>query len=327
MIKDLCFEVTQKCLNNCVFCSSRSSEREEVFIKFDVFKRTIDFFMANGGIGEISFSGGEPLLHPNILDMIEYCSNLNIRTVLYTSGLVSNDEKFYDANEHVQKILDFYNNQKFTSISRELLAELKKRGLKKIVFDFQGADECTYNKMMGTENGFIHLASSICRATNPELGFETSIHFVPTKLNIATFADLIEIADIAEICELRVLKFVPQGRGFDNREQLQLTNEELKQFVLKHKNCKPKKTELKFGIPLQGENDHLCTAGLDKLDIKFDGTVLPCPAFKELNSAVSKKLPFKEVNIYKNLEDFKFSSQKFYKRPLCGQIYNQESEK
>ena len=37
-----------------MFCSSNS----------DSIKRTIDFFMKNGGIQEISLSGGEPLLHP-----------------------------------------------------------------------------------------------------------------------------------------------------------------------------------------------------------------------------------------------------------------------
>ena len=39
-----------------------------------------------------------------------------------------------------------------------------------------------------------------------------------------------------------------------------------------------------------GDTSHKCNAGLEKLDIKFDGTVLPCPAFKELDIDTMKKL-------------------------------------
>lgn len=34
---------------------------------------------------------------------------------------------------------------------------------------------------------------------------------------------------------------------------------------------------------------HLCTAGTEKLDIKYDGTILPCPAFKEMSVEKMKK--------------------------------------
>ncbi|MEG0799047.1 MAG: hypothetical protein RSG51_01275 [Bacilli bacterium] len=45
MIKDLCFEIIQKCPNNCLFCSSCSSIEKENIISFKVFKETIDHLM------------------------------------------------------------------------------------------------------------------------------------------------------------------------------------------------------------------------------------------------------------------------------------------
>ena len=66
--------------------------------------------MANGGIQEISLSGGEPLLHPNIIDIVKYCHDLSIYTTLYTSGIVRNLNKEYSNNIYYQKILDQYNN-------------------------------------------------------------------------------------------------------------------------------------------------------------------------------------------------------------------------
>lgn len=73
MIKDLCFEVIETCPNNCLFCSSCSSITKNKMIDIDLFKRTIDYLIKKGGIEEISLSGGEPLLHPNIFEMIKYC--------------------------------------------------------------------------------------------------------------------------------------------------------------------------------------------------------------------------------------------------------------
>ena len=87
MVKDLCFEVIEKCLNNCLFCSSNSNCNKKQIIEFKDFKRVIDYFMNTGGILELSISGGEPFLHPDILKMVEYSKSLGIRTVVFTSGV------------------------------------------------------------------------------------------------------------------------------------------------------------------------------------------------------------------------------------------------
>ena len=87
MINDLCFDIIQRYPNNCIFCSSNSDYQKSNTIDFSIIKRTIDFFTANGGIKEISLSGGEPLLHPNIIEIISYCHHLGIYTTLYTSGM------------------------------------------------------------------------------------------------------------------------------------------------------------------------------------------------------------------------------------------------
>lgn len=221
MIKDLCFEIIQKCPNNCIFCSSNSDFQKNNIIDFPTIKRTIDFFMANGGIKEISLSGGEPLLHPNIMRIISYCHSLNIYTTLYTSGIIENSNTEHSGNKYFQKILDQYNNRKFSEISLNMLHQLKQAGLDKIVFDMQASEVDEYNFLMGTENNFTNLLKSMLNVV--KLNFKTSIHFVPNKVNINQFNDVVELAELAGINEVRLLKFVPQGRGRENKEVLQLT--------------------------------------------------------------------------------------------------------
>ena len=108
MVKDLCFEIIEKCLNNCKFCSSNSNSNKSQIIKFEDYKRVIDYFMNNGGIEELSLSGGEPFLHPDIIKMVEYAKSLNIRTVIFTSGVVNGCEV---SDEYKKIIVSEMNNR------------------------------------------------------------------------------------------------------------------------------------------------------------------------------------------------------------------------
>ena len=92
MLKDLCFEVLQACPNECQFCSSNSSQNQKTIITFEQFKKTVIHFLNNGGIEEISISGGEPFLHPNLFEMVEFCKSKGIRTVIFTSGVKKLDD-------------------------------------------------------------------------------------------------------------------------------------------------------------------------------------------------------------------------------------------
>ena len=87
MVKDLCFEIIESCPNECKFCSSNSCIDKKQIISFDDFKRVIDYFISEGGIEELSLSGGEPFLHPDLLSMVEYAKSFGIRTVIFTGGI------------------------------------------------------------------------------------------------------------------------------------------------------------------------------------------------------------------------------------------------
>lgn len=348
MLKDLCFEVIHTCPNNCKFCSSNSSIGATKIISLDIFKRTINHFMQNGGIEEISISGGEPFLHPDLFEMVRFCKSLNIRTVIFTSGIkractLSEDErKFYidEYNRKVQELeehepwntrineivkrnlkrqLDNAINQDFWAVSGEEMDTLKLIGLDKIVFDLQAAEEQTYNELMGTKEMFGKVSLSMIRAAKAELN--TDVHFVPMKPNYRQFPDLLEELDIVGVPSISILNFVPQGRGLLNREELMLSNEEMREFSDIFNQCKNTfRGNIRVGIPLLGNVQHLCTAGTEKLDIKYDGTVLPCPAFKEISAEKLEKYGIRLYNIYDDLEGLVLRGGK-RKSPLCKQVY------
>ena len=152
MVKDLCFEIIDKCPNECKFCSSNSCYTRNTIVSFDDFKRVIDYFISNGGIKELSLSGGEPFLHPELFKMVEYSKNLGIRTIIFTSGIKKrlpinpniikfykekmNDdlneiEKYEPWNDRLKNNIKTYyekfiNSPEFSGITKNELFEFKK---------------------------------------------------------------------------------------------------------------------------------------------------------------------------------------------------------
>lgn len=100
-----------------------------------------------------------------------------------------------------------------------------------------------------------------------------------------------------------------------------LDDEEMKEFVNTIKNQTIYKGEIRIGIPLTENDEHLCTAGFDKMVIKYDGSVLPCPAFKEIDPSTLEEYGISVPNIRSNLEDV-IIFQGNRAKPLCKVIYS-----
>lgn len=344
MVKDFCFEILDKCPNKCMFCSSNSCINKNTFISLDDFKRVIDYFMSTGGIEELSLSGGEPLLHPDLLEMISYASKLGIKTILFTSGIqfASNitveEKKYYlDALEKslnevnsddtltINSIKKYYSNilegKTYSGIPKQKISELKNAGLSKIVFDIQAYEYETDEMLMGRKESLrICLLDSLFNATF--LGMDVDVHFIPNKLNYKEILDFLELIEIVRVPNISLLNFVPQGRGKEIASSLELTKSEKEEFFSLLEQAKNVYSgNIRIGIPFSGEQTHKCNAGLEKIDIKYDGTILPCPAFKELSKEEYQKYGIKHYNIYENLEDFHISGNGKRLIPLCKKVY------
>lgn len=112
---------------------------------------------------------------------------------------------------------------------------------------------------------------------------DIDVHFVPMKPNYKEITDILELLEIAGVKNISLLNFLPQGRGRINANELLLTESEKNEFFNILENSKNIFSgNIRIGIPLKEDDAHKCNAGLEKLDIKFDGSVLPCPVFKEI---------------------------------------------
>lgn len=172
---------------------------------------------------------------------------------------------------------------------------------------------------MGRRGFYTYLMDSIIRAKGA--GLNVDVHFIPMQQNYRQIPDIMECLEIAGVRNISILNFVPQGRGRENKNELMLDDEELKEFSTILNNARKQFTgNVRIGIPLNGKIEHLCTAGTEKLDIKYDGTILPCPAFKEISAETMEKYGIRLHNIYEDLEKVVVQGGK-RKTRLCRQVY------
>jgi len=93
-------ELTDICNLDCIMCDRASMSRGSGLMSMDLFKKIIDE-AAEIGVPEVKLNRfGEPMIHPNLIDMIHYAKNKGIPRVYFTSNATLLDEKKCEALIH-----------------------------------------------------------------------------------------------------------------------------------------------------------------------------------------------------------------------------------
>ena len=271
-LKELCFEIISNCYLNCIYCSSFDDvirKRDNRYLPFSLIKKVInDFYMLGGEVLELS--GGEPLMHPQIFDIVDYALNKGIDVIVYTSGVLP----------------DSYN-------IKDVLNKLQKIGLKKIVFNCQGLSK-VHESLVRREGAFTKLIHAI--ECSKEIDLWIGVHFVLNKQNYFQLEEVHNFLNQLGVDELALLRLVKQGRAKQNWNMLEIEGSNYIKFfrdvyMLARTKSSP---TIRVGCPFDFMNIlypdwaevHDCHAGRSSLDIMANGDIFPCPAFKDV--AVAK---------------------------------------
>lgn len=279
MLKEISIEIIRKCPNNCLHCSSLSTEYCSEILDYDLFTSVVRD-AAELGAKTICLSGGEPFLHSSIVDMVRFAASLGLQVYIYTSGV----------------ILDAQNHR--TSIGRDILEAISK-DVTKMIFNLEAATPQTYDAIMGTSGCFEIMKQSVYNAH--EMSIVTEAHFVPMKLNIGEVKEVVALCWNLNISKISFLRLVLHGRARLNATEIALSDEELEQLRLFLEKLQTQaKIDVRIGVPLSTNTDcHKCEAAKGKLNIKYDGKVYPCEVFK--NERMSYCLHgVQPESIYKN---------------------------
>jgi radical SAM protein with 4Fe4S-binding SPASM domain len=78
-------ELTHRCNLSCVYCYNRSGPSRVDYLSGECVRSLLLEFR-KFGVFYVSFTGGEPLLHPDVFELLDLAGNYGIRQILATNG-------------------------------------------------------------------------------------------------------------------------------------------------------------------------------------------------------------------------------------------------
>lgn len=194
------WNMTRRCNLKCVHCYAQSED-----LSYDnelTHEQSLSLIddLAAFGAPVILFSGGEPLVHPRLVEYADYAVKKGMRAVISTNG---------------------------TLITREKAAALKAIGLSYVGISLDGLEE-THDKFRGVKGSFQKAMNGIRNCQ--EAGIKVGLRFTINKRNVEEIPgifDLLEAMDIPRACFYHL---VYSGRASEIANE-DLSHEETKQTL------------------------------------------------------------------------------------------------
>ena len=190
-------ELTHRCPLHCVYCSnplemqSRANELStEIWSR--VFKEA-----AEAGVLQADFTGGEPLVRPDIVELVRAARSAGLYVNLITSGLPLDESK---------------------------LSALVAAGLDHVQLSFQGAREETANEISGAKS---HAQKLRVLDWLREHRVAVTLNFVIHRRNIDQLEEMVALAESSCATRIEFANVQYYGWAFANRENLLPTREQL----------------------------------------------------------------------------------------------------
>ncbi len=194
------WNMTRRCNLKCIHCYSNSADiNYPDELTTEEGKKLIDD-LAQFGSPVILFSGGEPLLRPDLIELAQYATDRGMRAVISTNG---------------------------TLITKEIAARLKKIGLSYVGVSLDGLEK-THDRFRGKKGAFAAALDGLrnCR----EAGVKVGIRFTVNKHNLSDVPAMFDLLRKEKIERMCFYHLVYSGRGSRLRDE-DLTHEETRRLL------------------------------------------------------------------------------------------------
>ncbi len=177
------WNITRACNLKCVHCYNDSGAGKSFNdITTEKAKAVLDD-LAGFGVPSVLFSGGEPLMRPDLFELIEYAGQRGLRTVISTNG---------------------------TLIDCDVAKKIKDNGVSYVGISLDGIGEIN-DKFRGVEGAFDRAVAGIrnCQAAGVRIGLRLTL----TKRNVQDIEGLFDFFEAEGIERACFYHLVPSGRG------------------------------------------------------------------------------------------------------------------
>jgi len=247
--------VTNRCNFSCQHCYSRTDPSEE--LDCGTLLTCIEKIIS-AGVLSINFGGGEPLLRKDLTDIAAFASQKGLRVSMNSNGYLLN---------------------------RETASRLKTNGFSKVGISIDSHIPEVHDHFRGISGS--HEKAVAALAHLKDAGIKTSISTVICKINHQNIQELISFAEQHGVHQLNFHNFKCSGLGYSNKDALDLSPDEWKEFYLLAREAKQqgRRLEISLDDPIiaslgeRTETDSLVkgsVCGKLSLNIKSNGDITPC---------------------------------------------------
>ena len=232
--------------------------------------------IAAAGFKIMIFSGGEPLMRPDIYDLVAYAASKGLRPVFGTNG---------------------------TLITPEVAGHLKESGACAMGISLDSLDRAKHDSFRGLEGAWDATVAGMraCR----EVGLPFQIHTTVLDWNEHEVCDITDFAVEHGAIAHYIFFLIPVGRGkYINDTSLKVAANErlLRQIMAKQAEvsidvkptCAPQFTRVAEQLGVKTRFERGCLAGLTYCIVSPEGVVRPCAYMTEEAGNVREQ-PFDEI--------------------------------
>lgn len=297
---------TNQCNLTCSHCYQDAGDAKEAELTTQEGKELIDG-IARAGFKIMIFSGGEPLMRPDIYELVSYASGKGLRPVFGTNGML---------------------------ITKEVAQKLKDAGAMAMGISLDSLDEKKHNAFRGHPEAFSRTIQGMKNCK--EVGLPFQIHTTVMDWNKEEICDIIDFAvEMGAITE-QIFFLIPVGRGvlieknavevMEYENLLRTIMEKQKQVDIPIKpTCAPQFTRVakQLGVDINERYTRGCLAGLTYCIISPTGKVRPCAYMVEEAGDVHEMLfdeIWKSSPVFGQLrtQDYQGTCGKCGYKEICG---------
>ncbi len=251
-------ELTHRCPLHCPYCSNPLElAKRDAELSTGEWKRVLAEAAALGVL-HVGFSGGEPLMRGDIVELAEAARQAGLYSNLITSSI---------------------------GLTPQRAEALQKAGLDSVQISFQSDDPALADNIAGTS---AHQKKLAAARTVRELGFPLTINVVIHRANIDRLDKIIALAEQLSAQRLELANSQYYGWAFRNRTALLPTRAQVDRAVETARKARERllgKMEILFVVPdYYSDRPKPCMHGWGNRHITVNpaGDVLPCPTAREI---------------------------------------------